>query len=90
MVFRVNRDITRGYTYDSIIRILLSCVYTQGYTLCTIVIMYFGPFPSKDMQTPLPPPLLRFVTIFMKDARCNESNEKSILSDVYLSSYREN
>ena len=34
------------------------------------------PVPSKDMQTPPP---LSFALIFMKDAQCAESNEKSII-----------
>ena len=37
------------------------------------LVSYFGPVPSKDMQTP---PALKSCQIFMKDAECAETNEK--------------
>ena len=43
-----------------------------------------GFFPTKDMQIPC----LSFDPVFMVDAQCAETNEKSI-SDFYFSSYHE-
>ena len=49
-----------------------------------------GPVPNKDMQTPPPAlPPLSFDPIFMEDAQCAETNEKSIFRFLFLS-YHEN
>ena len=49
---------------------MLAPIYTYIY------IYRIGPFPIKDMQT-FPPPL-RSGQIYMNDAHCAETNEKSV------------
>ena len=42
-----------------------------------VYIYFWGPVPSKDMQTLTPPaPLLRSGHIYIIDVECAESNEK--------------
>ena len=47
-----------------------------------------GYFPTQDMQA-APPLPLSFAPVFMKDAQCAESNEKSIFRFLFMS-YRKN
>ena len=44
---------------------------------------YLGFFPTKDMQTPSHP-RLSFDPVFMDDALCAETNEKSIFRFLFL------
>ena len=57
-----------------ILDIIKFCLMEESFLILIISIAYW-PIPSKDMQT-LP---LSYGYIFLKDAHCAETNEKSIL-----------